>query len=101
MRYEWHYGENIYQRYYDTNVENSYLCVYENKWNPGVWLGMYDGISLHNKTRNDRVRKKQGLPKGCSVFELRRDYLLSSDSPEYMMKKVEWAYNHKLIEICQ
>lgn len=68
MRYEWHYGENIYQRYYDTNVENSYLCVYENKWNPGVWLGMYDGISLHNKTRNDRVRKKNKDYRRDAVF---------------------------------
>lgn len=50
---------------------------------------------------NDRVRKKQGLGKGCHPSELRQDFMLCSNDPEYMMKKVEYCYNHGLMEIRQ
>lgn len=107
MKFEWSYGENGNQKYYEATNERDYLCVFENKWNPNVWLGMYqkhsDGrsVSILNKTKNDRVRKKQGLPIGCDVFDLTSIHLLASDNPEYMMKKVEWCYTHNLLEISQ
>lgn len=47
-----------------------------------------------------RIRKKQGLAKGCHS-SLRQDFMLCSDNPEYMMKKVEYCYNHGLMEISQ
>ncbi len=56
---------------------------------------------IDNKTKNDRVRKKQGLGKGCHPSELRQDFMLCSNDPEYMMKKVEYCYNHGLMEIRQ
>lgn len=101
MKYEWRYGENDNQKYYDVMVGKDYLCVYANKWNPNTWLGSYNSICIHNKTKNDRVRKKQGLAKGCHPPELREDFMLCSDNPEYMMKKVEYCYVHGLMEISQ
>ena len=101
MKYKWKYGENDTQKYYDVTVGKDYLCVFANKWNPNTWLGLYNSICIHNKTKNDRVRKKQGLAKGCHPSELRTDYMLCSDNPEYMMKKVEYCYTHGLMEISQ
>lgn len=31
MKYEWKYGENDNQEYYDVTVEKDYLCVFANK----------------------------------------------------------------------
>ena len=101
MKNEWKYGENDNQKYYDVTVGKDYLCVFANKWNPNTWLGSYNSICIHNKTKNDRVRKKQGLGKGCHPSELRQDFMLCSNDPEYMMKKVEYCYNHGLMEIRQ
>ena len=101
MKYEWKYGENDNQKYYDVTVGKDYLCVFANKWNPNTWLGSYNSICIHNKTKNERVRKKQGLGKGCHPSELRQDFMLCSNDPEYMMKKVEYCYNHGLMEIRQ
>ncbi|MEE1256270.1 MAG: hypothetical protein UHN47_07130 [Lachnospiraceae bacterium] len=100
-KYEWTYGENDSQKYYDVKVGNDYLCVYSNNWNPNTWMGQYNNTLIHNKTKNDRVRKKYGLPKGCHPSDLREDHILCSDNPEYMMKKVEWCYTHQLMEISQ
>lgn len=33
MKYEWKYGENDNQKYYDVTVGKDYLCVFANKWN--------------------------------------------------------------------
>ena len=101
MKYEWKYGENDTQKYYDVTVGKDYLCVFANKWNPNTWLGSYNSVCIHNKTKNDRIRKKQGLAKDCHPSELITDYMLCSDNPEYMMKKVEYCYKHGLMEISQ
>lgn len=101
LKFEWKYGKNDYQKYYEVTVGKDYLCVYANNWNPDIWIGSYNSICIHNKTKNDRVREKYGLPKGCHPSELRRDHLLCSNDPEYMMKKVEWCYTHKLTEISE
>ena len=102
---EWKYGENASQKYYDVHVGKDYLCVFANKWQPQIWMGCYEagggGLQMiHDKTRNDRQRKKQGLQLGCDIFELRSDWILCSHSPEYMMKKVEYCYKHRKIEVC-
>lgn len=64
-----------------------------------AWLIQQHLYSQQDK--NDRVRKKQGLGKGCHPSELRQDFMLCSNDPEYMMKKVEYCYNHGLMEIRQ
>lgn len=99
MKYEWEYGENDKQKYYDVTVDGNYLCVYANKWQPDIWMAMVGDKLIHDKTANDRQRKKQGLPKGCHSYELRIDTILCSNDPEYMMRKAEWCYTHNLGEI--
>lgn len=99
MKYKWTYGENDTQKYYETSVGNDYLCVFANKWNPFTWMAIIKGRMIHNKTKNDRQRKVQGLQKGCGLHLLRSDYILCSNSPEYMMKKAEWCYGHNVIEV--
>ena len=101
LKYDWKYGENGHQKYYDVTIGKDYLCVFANDWNPNTWMGSYNSVCIHNKTKNDRVRKKYGLPKGCHPSELREDFILCSSDPEYMMKKVEWCYAHNLMEISQ
>ena len=102
---QWKHGENTCQQYYDAHVGKDYLCVYENKWNPGVWAGMYEleggGIqSIWDKTSNDRQRRRQGLPLGCPMEKLSRVTMLCNASPEYMMKKVEHCYRRRKTEVC-
>ena len=46
MKYEWKYGENDNQKYYDVTVGKDYLCVFANKWNPNTWLGSYNSMIL-------------------------------------------------------
>lgn len=53
----------ILQKYYDVTIGKDYLCVFANKWNPNSWLGSYNSICIHNKTKNDRVRKNKVLQK--------------------------------------
>ena len=101
LKYNWEHGENKYQEYYDVYVGKEYLCVYMNKWTPGTWIGAWNDIVIHNKTRNDRIRKKYSLPKDCSFYDLPRDTLLTSADPQYTMRKVEWCYAHKLSEISE
>ena len=96
---KWQYGENENQRFYDAYVGKDYLCVFANKWQPNVWMGIQRDKMIHDKTANDRVRKRQGLPIGCDIFLLQEDHILCSDNPEYMMKKVEWCYRHNSEEI--
>ena len=101
MKYQWKYGENDTQKYYDVLIGNDYLCVFANKWNPCTWMGLVKDKIIHNKTKNDRQRIKQGLVKGCDLSLLKSDYILCNESPEYMMKKVEWCYHHGIIEISE
>ena len=96
---KWKYGENKTQKYYDTKIGTDYLCVFCNKWQPDIWMGMINNSMIYDKTWNDRQRKKQGLPKGCGIHMLYSFGILSSFDPEYIKKKVEWCYNHNLTEI--
>ena len=36
-KYKWKYGENSCQKYYEASIEEDYLCVFANNWNPNVW----------------------------------------------------------------
>ena len=96
----WKYGENKYQHYYDAKIGEDYLCVFCCEWSPDCWTGMVNNYMIHNKTKNDRQRKKQGLPKTAHISELHSDWLLTG-SPEYLMKKVEYCCKHNLIEISE
>lgn len=98
---EWEHGENAYQEYYDAYVNGDYLLVFQNKWQPGVWMGMQRDRTIHDKTANDLQRRRQGLPKGCDVSELHLDTILCARSPEIMMKKVEHCYRRNKIEVCR
>ncbi len=99
MKYNWKYGENEYQKYYDVTIDRNYLCVFANKWQPDIWMAMVKDRIIHDKTANDRQRKKQGLSKGCHFTELHSDTMLCNKDPNYMMKKAEWCYIHNLEEI--
>ena len=99
--YNWQYGENNTQRYYDVAVDGKYLLVFADKDPPNTWLGMINYVMIRDKTANDRQRKKQGLEKGCSVHLLQHDYILKSNNPEYMMKKVEHCFKRNKTEVCR
>lgn len=100
MKFDWKYGKNEYQTYYDTTVNGVYLLVFANKWQPNIWMGQYGDTIIHDKTRNDRQRKRQNLPLGCSLSELYTDAILCSDDPNYMMKKVEHCFKYSKNEVC-
>lgn len=95
----WQYGKNETQKYYDAYVGKDYLCVFVNKWQPDIWMGVCRNKMIYDKTRNDRQRKRQGLGKDAPVHLLSSVAVLCSTSPEYMMKKVEWCYKHNKTEI--
>lgn len=104
LKFQWRYGENDEQRYYDVTVNGDYLCVFTRKWQSDIWMGAYQKkgcgiITIHDKTYNDRQRRKQGLPKNCDVFELKSCACLCSAKPEYMMQKVEHCYKYNKIEV--
>ena len=40
LKYSWKYGENEHQKYYDVYIGKDYLCVWQNKWEPDIWMGM-------------------------------------------------------------
>ena len=67
---EWNYGENKTQKYYDTKIGTDYLCVFCNKWQRDIWMGMINNSMIYDKTWNDRQRKNQGLPNGCGIHML-------------------------------
>lgn len=101
----WTAGENDCQNYYDAYVGKDYLCVYALKKYPHNWYGMYikDGstITIMDKTFNERQRKKDqknGITQGVNPSVIK---FLSSKDPEYMMQKVEYAYQNGKQEICR
>lgn len=101
LKYEWVYGENEHQKYYEVKAKNLYLCVFCNNWNPNTWCGMVGNSLIHNKTKNDKERIKDNLPIGCDYSLLRADHILCSDNPEYMKEKVEYCYENNITEIDQ
>lgn len=98
---DWKHGTNDCQEYYEAKVGGHYLCVFNNKWEPGIWMGLYDNNMIHDKTRNDRQRKRQNLPKNCHPAMLGKDCMLCSPYPQYTMRKVEYCFKHKQIEISE
>jgi len=102
LKYEWKEWNSDIQHYFETKVNGVYMCVFANKWNPDIYMGMIDKEGfriIYGKTRNDRVRKKMGLPKNCSVSALKTHYILCNSNPEYMMKKVEYCFDHGITEV--
>ena len=98
---EWIYGENSDQKYYEADSDGTSLVVFANNYAPNMWLGMVGNRMIHDKTRNDRQRKKQSLQKGCPLHLLQGIALLTSADPEYMMKKVEHCFKTGKIEVSQ
>ena len=103
MKYNWEHGENAYQEYYDVYVGKDYLIVFrllQDEHN--TWTGCYvkDGspYTLLDKTKNDCVRKRDGLPKNCDHSKLREFFLLTG-TPEYLMKKTEYCYERGIVEV--
>lgn len=102
--YEWKYGENDSLKYYEVKFKKGkdYLCIYANKKYPDLWMGMYikDGcdVTLKDKTFNDRQRKKESKS-GILMNNIPRTTRFLSGNPDYMKKKIIWAYEHDLIEI--
>lgn len=101
LKYDWKYGENSEQKYYETKVGEQTLCVFANKWQSDIWMGLIDLQSIYNKTINNKQRKKQGLAKGCNISLLSSWALLSNSNPEYMMQKVEHCFRTGKTEVCQ
>lgn len=56
---------------------------------------------IHNKTKNNKYRRKEKLPLNTHWSELRCDDILCSNDPVYMMKKVEYCYRHNIDEISE
>jgi hypothetical protein len=92
MKFEWKYGENDCQKYYDVNVNGTWICVFANKLYPDKWMAIINNRLIYNRTKNNRMRKK-------GIFN--KSFILYGDTPEYMMKKAEWCYTHNLEEISQ
>ena len=99
-KYEWEYGENNYQIYLDTYVGKDHLRVFANKAYPDTWMGMYETdkcfVVIMDKTFATRQRKKSSA---TTRILLSNNPVLSSNNPEYIKKKLIWAYEHGLREI--
>lgn len=97
---EWSYHESKYQKYWEAKQDSHTLFVFANKWSPDIWTAMVDDLMIFNKTRNDRIRKKMGLPKQTPLHELPRVSLLTG-TPEYLMRKAEYCFRHNKTEISE
>lgn len=105
-QYEWKYGENNYQNYYDVKLGKDYLCVFANKSAQNIWLGTYikygcGPVTIANKTFNDKQRKKESKNGAIKLWDNmpNKIQILSSNDPEYMKEKVIYAYEHNLLEV--
>ncbi len=108
ISYEWKYGENDSQVYYGTTVGDNYLLVFANKQQPDLYMGSILSNNkshpdpapvIYDKTRNDEQREKQGLSLDCRIYELTYQCVLGSSDPEYMMRKVEYCFEHNIDEV--
>lgn len=98
-QFNWTYGENPTQRFYDTYVGTDYLLVFANIWQPDNWMGMQRGQMVHDKTANDKQRKREKVSMDYPLQMMRRTTVLHSSDPEYMMRKVEFAYQNNVNEV--
>lgn len=100
MQYNWVYGENKLQRYYECKVPNGdSLLVFANKNHPNLFKAMIqrDGACamIFDKKYNDEQRKLLAAKK----ILLTSSRLLASEDVEYMKRKVIWCYAHNKTEI--
>lgn len=100
MNYEWRYGSNKDQEYYETSVGKDCLCVFRNRRDKKhvIWMGHIEARAgnlppvLYDKNLNDKQREIEGLSPDASLRELKRVAVLCCDNPEEMIKKTETAY---------
>lgn len=59
MRFDWQYGENENQKYYDVTIGSDYMYVFCNKWQPDIWMSCINNQMILNKMRNDYQRKNR------------------------------------------
>lgn len=94
--YNWKYGENDCQNYYDQKVNGKYLLVFANKKYPNAWMGMIDNRLILDKTRMDaEIERKVKAKESMNTTYI----FLSNESPEYMKEKVEYCFEHDLDKI--
>ena len=86
LKYDWKYGENDNQNYYEAKVNGSHLVVFANKAYPNVWMG---NIDMH-------MIKKTLLKPGFTTH-----IFITSDDAKYMMKKVEEFFEKGITDIYQ
>ena len=104
--YDWIYGENDCQNYYEVKLGKDYLCVFAHKKYPDVWMGMYikngRDITVMDKTFNDRQRKKEEEEHIAPMMGYsypRTVRCLSNKDAEVMKRKVIYAYEHDAEEV--
>lgn len=105
--YNWNYGENDCQNYYEVKLGKDYLCIFAHKKYPDIWMGFYikngQDITVMDKTFNDRQRKKDeknGIaPMSGDYPYPRTTRVLGSKDVEFMKRKIIWAYEHGLSEV--
>lgn len=105
--YNWTYGENDCQNYYEVKFGKDYLCVFAHKKYPDVWMGFYikngQDITVMDKTFNDRQKKKDEkngiVPMSGGYPYPRTTRVLGNKDVEFMKRKIIWAYEHGLSEV--
>lgn len=93
--YDWRYGDNGVQEYYDTTINGRYLLVFRNKADKNLdhWMCSIDNAMIQNKTRNDYYKNKKDM------LPTQRPICLLGGRPAYLIKKTEWCFNHNITEI--
>lgn len=100
--YNWVFGDNGEQTYYECKIGVNYLCVFANKKgeNQNLYMGFYSKDSGHrniyNKVYNDRQRKKGNCTSNGIPTSVR---LLGSKDIDYMKRKVIYCYEHNTQEV--
>lgn len=94
-KYDWQYGDNGVQEYYDVTVNGKYLLVFRNKADKNLkhWMCSIDNVMIENKTRNNYYRNKEGSTNPFSHHCMLFGY------PAYLIKKVEYCFDHNMTEI--
>lgn len=93
--YDWQYGDNGVQEYYDVTINGTYLLVFRNKADKNLkhWMCSIDNVMVENKTRNDYYRNKK------NGRLAQRTHCLLTGHPAYLIKKVEYCFKHNKTEI--
>ena len=91
-KYDWQYGDNGFQEYYDVTIDDHYLLVFRNH-PENHWLCSIDNQMIENKTRNNYYRNKTGISNPFGY------HCMLSGGPAYLIKKTEGCYDHDQFEI--